>query len=105
MAIDANNYAATSFAFLPGLDRLGETADRVNDIGNYLGSSPIYTADVANFGYLVTLPPVNPLPSNVPTGSVAMSGSGASLRMYVYGYGTAGTGVDVTGWRRITPTA
>jgi len=107
MAIDQNNKAATPFGLnnFNGLSIVSEAADRVNDIGYYLSNSPIYTSEVTNFGYLITLPPVDPLPTGVPTGSVAMSGSNANLRMYVYGYGTAGTGVAVSGWRSITPTA
>jgi hypothetical protein len=104
MPIDSNN-AATSFVFPIGLDRLGETADRVNEIGLYLAASPTYTSNPANYGSVLTLAPIDPLPSGLPTGSVAMSGSNANLRAYVYGYGTAGSGVAVSGWRSITPTA
>jgi len=100
-----NNAAATPFTFVDGLDRLGETADRVNLIGEYLASSSIYQPTVANFGSVITLTPVDPLPTGVATGSLAMSGSNANLRAYVYGYGAAGTGVAVSGWRSITPTA
>ena len=104
MAIQ-NNAAATLFSFVDGLDRLGETADRVSLIGEYLGSSPVYQSDVANFGYLITLPPVHPLPTGVATGSVAMSGSAANLKMFVYGFGAAGSTSNVSGWRSVTPTA
>jgi hypothetical protein len=89
-----NNNAASAFAFPAGLDRLGETADRVNEIGLYLGSSPIYTTDPVNFGYLLTLPPVNPLPLAVPTGSVAISGSGTGIKLYVF----TGAGSTRSGW-------
>jgi hypothetical protein len=36
------NNAATPFTFPIGLDRLGETADRVNEIGLYLAANPIH---------------------------------------------------------------
>ena len=85
MAIENNNAASPfGLANFNGLSIVAETADRVNEIGNYLASSPIYTSNVANFGSLVTLTPIDPLPAGVPTGSIAMSGSNANLKMYVY---------------------
>ncbi len=85
MAINSNN-AASPFGLpnFAGLDMLSETADRVNEIGAYLGSSPIYQSDIANFGYLITLNPLHPLPSVVPTGSIAVSGSNANTKLYIY---------------------
>ena len=100
-----NNAAASPYSFVDGFDRLGETADRVNEIGNYLANSPIYTSNVANFGSVITLTPVDPLPTGVPTGSVAMSGSNANIKMFVYGFGAAGSTSNVSGWRSVTPTA
>jgi hypothetical protein len=90
----ASNIAAIPFAFVDGYDRLGEVADRVGHISNYLGSSPIYQSDITNFGYLLTLPPVNPLPLAVPTGSVAISGSGTGIKLYVF----TGAGTTRSGW-------
>jgi hypothetical protein len=100
-----NNAAATPYFFVDGLDRLGETADRVNEIGIYLASSSIYQSNVANFGSVITLTPMDPLPTGVVTGSVAMSGSAANLKMFVYGFGAAGSTSNVSGWRSVTPTA
>jgi hypothetical protein len=89
-----SNAAASSFSYVQGGNRLGELTDRLSEVGNYLASSPIYTTDVTNFGYLLTLPPVNPLPLAVPTGSVAISGSGTSIRLYVF----TGAGTTRSGW-------
>jgi hypothetical protein len=89
-----SNAAASSFAYGPGGNKVGEITDRVNEIGNYLASSPTYQSDITNFGYLLTLPPVNPLPLAVPTGSVAVSGSGANIRLYVF----TGAGTTRSGW-------
>jgi hypothetical protein len=97
-----SNAAAAPFSYGPGNNKLGEVTDRVAEISNYLASSPVFQSDITNFGYLVTLPPVDPLPTGVPTGSIAMSGSGTTLRMYVYGYGAAGSTSAVSGWRSIT---
>ena len=92
MAI-SNNNAAAPFTYQPGGNRLGEVTDRLIETSNYLGSSPIYQSNISNFGYLITLPPVHPLPTTPPTGSVAISGSGATLRLYVY----TGAGA-LSGW-------
>jgi hypothetical protein len=88
-----SNAAASSFAYGPGGNRIGEITDRLIETANYLASSPTYQSTVANFGYLITLPPVNPLPTGVPTGSVAISGSGAGIKLYVF----TGAG-NTSGW-------
>lgn len=90
-----SNTAASSFTYVQGNNRMGEITDRLSDIGNYLGSSPIYQSTVANFGYLITLPPVSPLPTgtNVTTGSVAISGSGTNTKLYIF----TGAG-QTSGW-------
>lgn len=94
MPITNNNAAASSFSYINGNNPMREITDRLNDVGNYLGSSPINQTSVTNFGYLITLPPVSSLPSGVPTGSVAMSGSNAALKLYVY----TGAGSIQNGW-------
>jgi hypothetical protein len=93
MAIDSNA-AASNFTYGPGSNKLGEVTDRLIQTANYLASSPIYQSDITNFGYLLTLPPVNPLPLAVPTGSVAVSGSGANIKLYVF----TGAGTTRSGW-------
>jgi hypothetical protein len=45
---------------------------------------------------VLTFSPIDPLPTGVPTGSVAMSGSNANLKMFVYGFGAAGAGSNVS---------
>ena len=90
-----SNAAASSFTYGPGGNKVGEITDRVNEIGNYLASSPIYQSNITNFGSLITLAPIAPLPTgaNVTTGSIALSGSGTAFRMYVF----TGAG-NTSGW-------
>ena len=81
-----SNTTASIFSYVPGGNKIGEITERVMQISEYLASSPVYQSNVANFGYLLTLPPVDPLPasSSMTTGSLALSGSGANIKLYVF---------------------
>jgi hypothetical protein len=76
-------------------NKTADITNRISDISNYLSASVLNTED-AYFGNLIQLTPISPLPSGVPTGSIAVSGSAGSVKFYVYTGVTGGSGV--AGW-------
>ena len=88
--------AENSFSFPSVGNKAGAIADRVNEIGTYLSASVLNTAD-AYFGNLIQLTPIHPLPSGIPTGSLAVSGSAGAVKFFVYTGVTSGTAV--AGWQ------
>lgn len=76
-----------------GSTRLQDVEGRLDAIGAALSNSFLVNNTGSTATQLLNLTISNPLPSNAPTGSIALSGSNAALRLYVY------TGGGVAGWQ------
>ena len=78
------NGGATKFQDLEG---------RLDAIGTSLANSFLANNTGSTSAQLLNLTISSTLPSGVPTGSIALSGSNGALRLYVY------TGGGVAGWQ------
>lgn len=76
-----------------GATRLQDVEGRLDAIGAALSNSFLVNNTSSTATQLLNLSISSPLPSGVSTGSIALSGSNASLRLYVY------TGVGTSGWQ------
>ena len=76
-----------------GTTRLQDIESRLDAIGAALSNSFLVNNTGSTATQLLNLSISSPLPSGVPTGSIALSGSNAALRLYVY------TGVGTSGWQ------
>lgn len=92
MASTFENFAYTN----GGTQKFQDIEGRLDAIGASLSSSFLANNTGSTSAQLLSLTISNPLPSGVPTGSIALSGSNAALKLYVYtGYGTV---PGATGW-------
>ena len=76
-----------------GATRLQDVEGRLDTIGAALSNSFLINNTGSTAAQLLNLSISSTLPSGVPTGSIALSGSNAALRLYVY------TGGGVAGWQ------
>ena len=89
MASAFENFSYTS----GGTTKFQDIESRLDSIGTSLSNSFLANNTGSTSAQLLNLTISNPLPSGVPTGSIALSGSNASLKLYVY------TGGGVAGWQ------
>jgi hypothetical protein len=89
MASSFENFAYTN----GGVTKFQDIEGRLDSIGASLANSFLSNNTGSTAAQLLNLTISNPLPSGVPTGSIALSGSNAALRLYVY------TGAGVAGWQ------
>lgn len=73
--------AKTNFEYTNGNNPWKDAENRLDQIGLFLSSSVLNYATVND---VLTLPPVASLPTGLPTGSVAISGSTTAMRLYLY---------------------
>ena len=73
--------AKSNFEYVNGNNPWKDTENRLDSIGLFLSSSVLNYATVND---VMTLPPQASLPTGLPTGSVAISGSTTAMRLYIY---------------------
>lgn len=89
MAAAFENFSYTN----GGTTKFQDIEGRLDAVGTSLATSFLANNTGSTSAQLLNLTISNPLPSGVPTGSIALSGSNAALRLYVY------TGGGVAGWQ------
>jgi hypothetical protein len=88
MAIAFENFSYTN----GGTTKFQDIEARLDTIGTSLSNSFLANNTGSSYSQILSLTISNPLPSNPPTGSIALSGSDATLKLYVY------TGGGAAGW-------
>ena len=92
--------ANDNFSYGPGGSNKFITIEsRLDEVGAYLNSSVLQNNTSSTSANVLALSTVSPLPtgSSVTTGSIAFSGSGANVKMYIFTGNGAITGAP--GWQ------
>jgi hypothetical protein len=92
--------ANDNFSYISGgSNKFISIESRLDEIGSYLNNSVLQNNVSSTSTNVLTLSTISPLPtgSSVATGSIAFSGSGASIKMYIYTGNGAITGAP--GWQ------